>query len=134
MDFKAFDKSKLDECAKRAKEQYGNTPEYREYEKKSAKRSKEEEKLLTERFMKLFQEAGGIKQKGPDSPEAQDLVKRIQDFITENMYPCSDQILKGLGSLYGAGGEFTQNIDAYGGEGTGAFMEKAIRIYCAGRA
>ena len=134
MDFKAFDKSKLDEYAKRAKEQYGNTPEYREYEKKSAKRTKEEEKLLTERFMQLFQEAGTIRQKDPASPEAQAVVKRIQDFISENMYPCSDQILKGLGSLYGAGGEFTQNIDAYGGEGTGAFVEKAIRIYCAGRA
>ena len=37
MEFNAFDTSKLDEYAKRAKEQWGNTAEYRESEKKSSK-------------------------------------------------------------------------------------------------
>ena len=32
MDFKAFDRSKLDEYARQAKELYGNLPEYKEME------------------------------------------------------------------------------------------------------
>ena len=56
--------------------------------------------------------------------------QKIQKFITENMYECSDEILSGLGKMYGAGGEFTTNIDSYGGEGTAIFMSEAIEIYC----
>ena len=35
LDFTAFDSSKLDEYARRAKEQWGNTPEYKEFEEKN---------------------------------------------------------------------------------------------------
>ena len=44
MDFSAFDTAKLDEYSKRAKEQWGATPEYKEFEEKSKGRSKEDEK------------------------------------------------------------------------------------------
>lgn len=130
MDFKAFDRSKLDEYSRQAKELYGNTPEYKEFEEKQKGRNKEEENLLADRFMLLFKEAGEMKDTDPASPAAQDLVKRIRDYITENMYTCSDQILRGLGKMYSAGGDFTKNIDSYGGEGTAAFVDRAIRIYC----
>ncbi|MBQ8305384.1 MAG: MerR family transcriptional regulator [Blautia sp.] len=130
MDFKAFDRSKLDEYARQAKELYGNTPEYKEMQEKTKNRTKEEDNLLADRFMLLFKEAGEIKDSDPASPEAQDLVKRIQAFITENLYTCTDKILCGLGKMYSGGGELTRNIDAYGGEGTAEFVDKAIQIYC----
>ncbi len=130
MDFKAFDRSKLDEYSRQAKELYGNTPEYRQMQEKMKNRSKEEDNLLADRFMLLFKEAGTIKDSDPASPEAQDLVKRIQDFITENMYTCTTRILRGLGKMYSGGGDFTQNIDEYGGAGTADFVDRAIRIYC----
>ena len=130
MDFKAFDRSKLDAYSRQAKELYGNTPEYREMEEKMKNRTKEEDDLLADRFMLLFREAGEIKNTDPASPEAQDLVKRIQDYITENMYTCSNRILSGLGKMYSGGGDFTKNIDAYGGEGTAEFVDQAIQIYC----
>ena len=128
MDFKAFDKTKLDEYAAKAKAEWGNTPEYAEFESK--KRSPKEEQLMAERFMLLFKEAGTIKDSDPSCDEAQDLVGRIQQFITDNMYNCTKDILKGLGQMYSAGGEFTENIDKAGGEGTAAFVDKAIQIYC----
>ena len=40
------------------------------------------------------------------------------------------EILSGLGKMYASGGEFTENIDSYGGEGTAEFTAKAIDIYC----
>ena len=128
MDFKAFDKTKLDEYAAKAKAEWGNTPEYAEFESK--KRSPKEEQLMAERFMLLFKEAGTIKDSDPSCDAAQDLVGRIQQFITDNMYNCTKDILKGLGKMYSAGGEFTENIDKAGGEGTAAFVDKAIQIYC----
>ena len=130
MDFKAFDRSKLDEYSRQAKELYGNTPEYKELEEKQKNRTKEEDNLLADRFMLFFKEAGEMKDKDPASPEAQDLVKRIQDYITENLYTCTNKILRGLGKMYSGGGDFTKNIDAYGGEGTAVFVDNAIQIYC----
>lgn len=130
MDFTVFDRSKLDEYSKQAKEQWGNTPEYKEFAERSENWSDEDDKLLADRFMLLLKEAGEIRHADPASLEAQDIVKRIQNFITENMYTCSDKILRGLGKMYSGGGDFTKNIDAYGGEGTGEFLDRAIQIYC----
>lgn len=130
MDFKAFDRSKLDEYSRQAKELYGNTPEYKEMKEKMKNRTEKEDHILADRFMLLFKEAGEMKNTDPASPEAQDLVKRIQDFITENLYTCTDKILSGLGKMYSGGGEFTENIDAYGGVGTAEFVDQAIQIYC----
>ena len=130
MDFKVFDRSKLDEYSKQAKELYGNTPEYKKLQEKTKNRTKEEDNLLADRFMLLFREAGEIRNTDPASPEAQSIVRRIQDFITENLYTCSDKILSGLGKMYSGGGDFTKNIDEYGGEGTAEFVDKAIQIYC----
>ena len=130
MDFKAFDKTKLDEYSRRAKEEWGNTPEYKEYEMKSRNKTDSDNNLMTERFMLLFREAGDMKTADPSSKEAQDLVKRIQQFITDNMYNCTKDILKGLGQMYSAGGEFTENIDQAGGKGTAKFVSEAIAVYC----
>lgn len=130
MDFKAFDRSKLDEYSRQAKELYGNTSEYKEMEEKQKNRTEEDEKILADRFMLLFKEAGEIKDRDPASDEAQNLVKRIQGYITENLYTCTNKILRGLGKMYSGGGDFTTNIDAYGGEGTAVFVANAIEIYC----
>ncbi len=130
MKFSAFDRSKFDEYAKQAKEQWENTPEYKEFTEKSKNKTDEENKLLADRFMLLFKEAGEMRDTDPASPEAQNLVKRIQDYITENMYTCSNKILSGLGKMYSGGGDFTKNTDACGGEGTAEFVSKAIQVYC----
>ncbi|MCR5356895.1 MAG: MerR family transcriptional regulator [Lachnospiraceae bacterium] len=130
MDFSAFDTSRIDEYAKKAKEQWGSTPEYMEYEKKTAGRSKEDQAAITNEFMKIFECFGSIRDSDPASKEAQELVKKLKDFISEHYYTCSDEVLLGLGKGYAAGGEFTENIDKAGGKGTAIFTDKAIRIFC----
>lgn len=87
MDFKAFDRSKLDEYSRQAKELYGNTPEYKEMEEKQKNRTKEEDNILADRFMLLFKEAGEMRNTDPASPEAQDLVKRIQALLLKTCTP-----------------------------------------------
>ena len=130
LDFTAFDSSKLDEYAKRAKEQWGQTPEYKEFEEKNKNRSKTDEEHMMADFMKIFEEFGTMKDKDPAIVEVQDQVKKLQGFITEHFYKCSNEILVGLGKMYAGGGEFTDNINKMGGEGTAEFVFEAIKVYC----
>ena len=130
MEFKPFDRSKLETYSRQAKALYGDTEQYKEMQAKAGNRTREEEALLADRLMLLFKEAGELKNGCPDSPEAQDLVRKIQRFITDNLYSCTVPILRGLGKMYSGGGEMTQNIDSAGGPGTGKFVDRAIQIYC----
>ena len=128
--FDAFDTKKIDEYAAQAKASWGTTPAYKEFEEKSKGRTKEEDKKIYQGMIDLFAQFGRIRDTDPASGEAQALVKKLQDHITEHMYTCTKEILSGLGIMYAAGGEFTQNIDSYGGEGTAVFASRAIEIFC----
>ena len=130
LDFTAFDTSKIDEYAAQAKASWGTTPEYREYEQKSKGRTKAQERLIAAGMMDIFRAFGEIKETDPAAEPAQALVKRLRDYITEHMYTCSKPVLNSLGRMYAAGGDFTKNIDSYGGEGTAVFASRAIEVYC----
>ena len=128
--FEAFDTSKIDEYAAQAKAYWGKTPAYKEFEEKSRGRTKEEDKKIYQGMIDIFGEFGQIRNTEPSSKDAQALVKKLQDYITEHMYTCTKEILSGLGMMYGGGGDFTSNIDKMGGEGTAEFASRAIEIYC----
>ncbi len=64
-----------------------------------------------------------------DSTEAQKLVKILQDYITGNYYPCTNEILASLGQMYAADERFTNSIDKHA-DGTAAFICEAIAVYC----
>ena len=134
LDFKAFDTSRIDEYAAQAKASWGNTPEYREFEEKDRDRMPGERQEIFAQMMGLVVEFGALKDGSPDSPEALAQVKKLQDFISGQFYQCSDEVLAGLGKMYGAGGEFTANINEAAGEGTAEFASRAIDAYCAGKA
>lgn len=130
LDFTVFNTKKMDEYAERAKESWGQTPEYREFEEKSKDRTKEDERKLWAGLMEIFTEFGSMKGSSPSGSEAQALVKKLQDYITEYFYTCSDEILAALGNMYAGGGEMTDNINHAGGEGTAEFAAQAIKVYC----
>lgn len=130
MDFSAFDKKKMEEYAEKARETWGNTDAYKEYEEKSKNRTPKENTDIVKAIMKIFTEFGGMKSLPPESEKVQKQVKKLQKYITDNMYTCTNEILLQLGMAYSAGGEMTENIDKAGGPGTGEFVDKAIRIYC----
>ena len=124
------EKMKLDNYAKQAKAQWGHTDAYKEYEEKSKGRTAEKENALGAGIMQIFAEFGQISTTDPKSPEARDLVKKLQNYITEHFYHCTNEILASLGQMYACGGEFTENIDKAGGTGTAQFVADAIREYC----
>jgi DNA-binding transcriptional MerR regulator len=130
LDFKAFDISKIDEYAKRAKEQWGKTPEFKEFEEKDKNRTDSEKEDMMADFMKIFEEFGAMKELDPASAKTQAQVKKLQAYITDHFYHCTDEILFSLGKMYAGGGEFTDNIDKMGGAGTAEFVYQAIKVYC----
>lgn len=130
MDFSAFDTSKMEEYEKRAREAWGSTEAYQEYEDRGKGRTREEEKAAGAGVMLIFEEFGRLKENClPDSEAAQAQVRRLQNYITEQFYHCTPQILEDLGKMY-TQGEFRENIDQAGGEGTAQFAADAIKNYC----
>ena len=131
MNFEAFDTKKIDEYAKQAKESYGSTPAYKEFEEKSKNRTKEQEKNISVGMMNLFADIGKLLSLEPSDATVQAKVAELRAYITEHFYNCTPEILLGLGEMYAGGGSMTDNINNYAGEGTAEFAAKAIRFYCA---
>ena len=119
----AFDNSKLEQYKAEAKEKWGKTDAYKEYEQRGKTNQ-------NDAMMAIFAEVGQVLHLDPASAEAQALVGKLQQFITDNYYTCTKKILQGLGQMYVADERFKTNIDRAGGEGTAEFVAKAIEIYC----
>lgn len=130
MDFSAFDTSRIDKYAAEAKEKWGKTEAYKEFQQKTAGQNKDQIQASGDALMDIFKEFGSIRHLSPASAEAQALVAKLQAFITDHYYTCTKQILFGLGQMYAAGDEMNANIDKAGGEGTGIFAKDAITVYC----
>ena len=134
VNMKVFDnrefEEKREEYAKEAREKWGDTEAYREFEEKHAARSRGEELRTGADMMQIFADFGALPDRDPASDAAQALVQRLRDFITANYYDCTPQILSGLGQMYAAEGEMRDNIDRAGGPGTAVFAAEAVRIYC----
>lgn len=130
MDFTAFDTQKIQEYTRQAKQQWGATSAYKEFEQKTAHQTAQEAADMGSRLMEILAVFGGMQHKSPAAPAVQTQVKALQAFITEHYYTCTKEIFAQLGQMYGAGGAFTENINAAGGPGTAEFAAKAIEVYC----
>lgn len=130
MAFKKFDRAEIEKYAQEVKDRWGATDQYSEYAQKSRSRTTDQHNALGAQLMDIFAEIGKLTNLAPESDEVQAMVKKLQDFITDNYYNCTKDILKGLGSMYIADKRFKENIDKAGGEGAAAFVAKAIELYC----
>lgn len=129
LEFDNWDPKKIDEYQAQAETLYGKTEAWQEYQHKAKNRTREQNKSVNDQVMDFFVRLGTLRHFGPDSEEVHSWVRDLQAFFTENFYTCTDQILHGLGEMYAGGGTMTENIDAAGGKGTGAFAREAIESY-----
>lgn len=133
MSFKQFDTTEIKnarkEYAAEAKQRWGKSDAYTEYEEKVSAYDDPQWKLLNGEGSYILREFGENRHLDPASKEAQALVKKWQEFITANFYNCTKAILSCLGEMYIGDDRFTQNIDRYG-QGTALFMATAIEIFC----
>lgn len=134
MNFDAFDKSEIEmskqKYAAEVKERWGGTDAYKESEAKTRNYDAKQWKMLDGEGAALLKNFGEQRTLAPESDKAQKLVTQWQAYITKNFYHCTDEILACLGQMYVGDARFTENIDK-NGNGTAAFMARAIAVYCA---
>ncbi|MBR6572225.1 MAG: MerR family transcriptional regulator [Clostridia bacterium] len=108
-----------------AKRRWGETTAYKEYEQKSINQSVNDGLMtVLAKFAECMKDGHAAA-----SEEAQALVKELQNYISDNYYNCTDEILAGLGQMYVADVRFKNNIDQHT-SGTAAFISEAIAAYC----
>ena len=118
-----------DNYSTEARERWGDTDAYREHKDKTKNYTKEKWAEANDGLMAIFAEFAEFKNNGygVNAPEVQSLVGKLQDYITQNYYTCTDKILAGLGQMYVADERFKKNIDK-NGNGTAEFAAEAIAI------
>ena len=132
---KVFDNNEFEKSCNQyeaeVKEKWGHTDAYTEYVNKSKGYSKEKYVSLADGMDQMMGAFALCMNKGekPDAAEAQELVKKLQNFITENYYTCTNEILSGLGQMYVGDERFMKNIDKHA-RGTAQYISEAISIYC----
>lgn len=111
------------------RERWGGTAAYQEERKKTADYDGDKWNAVNAEGAALMRTFAEHRSEAPESVAVQVLVRQWQDYITRNFYRCTDEILAGLGTMYGKDKRFSENIDK-NGVGTAAFMAKAVEIYC----
>jgi len=112
-------------------ERWGETDAFKEHAKKTANYSNDKWQDITNGLMSVLAKFAACMKDGntTDSDEAQALVKELQNYITDNYYTCTNEILSGLAQMYVADQRFKSNIDQHA-VGTSAFIRESITTYC----
>ena len=128
---KAFDNSEFERYKSEAQERWGNTDAYKEHAQKTKNYGKDKWSSLVADMDIIFNEFALCMKNDDtaDTEEAQRLVKKLQNHITENYYTCTNEILFGLGQMYVADERFKNNIDKHA-NGTAVYVSEAITCYC----
>lgn len=127
MDFHAFDSSQLEAYKAEAKDRWGQSPAYAEFEERY---DASKDRVLAQEMQSIFEAFGKMRSLEASHPDVQVQVATLQAYITENFYTCTKEILQGLGLMYVEDERFLANIDRAGGPGTATFVSKAIAVYC----
>ena len=128
MEFQGSDAKELEaarrQYADEAKARWGHTDAWKESQEKTG-----DPESQAAAMNDIFRRAAALRKGDPAGAEAQALVKEWQDLISDHYYACTKEILAGLGTMYTADERFQKNMDRFG-EGTAAFLSKAIAVYC----
>ena len=126
-----FNNSEFENYKQEVKEKWGTTEAFKEHAEKTKDYSKEKWNNLSEEMGRIFYEFSVCMKNNENagSEKAQNLVKTLQNHISENYYHCTNGIFAELGQMYVMDERFKNNIDK-NGDGTAEFINEAIKIYC----
>lgn len=121
----------FDPYASEAKRRWGDTESYREYAEKTKNEDPALRAARVAEMEEIFAEFAACKAQGlaPESEEAQVLVEKLRQHISQNYYACSPRMLACLGQMYVLDERFERNINRHG-EGTALFVCNSIFSSC----
>ncbi len=116
------------------KSRFGDTAAYSEHIKKTAGYTEDDWKSVSEGLNSIVAAFAAARKSGvlPNDEAAIALAKRLQGFITQTQYTCTDEILLSLADMYIFDERFKRNIDS-NGIGTAEFISASIKACCSGK-
>ncbi len=128
MDLKVFDNGEIEQYKAEVKARWGETDEYKQNQSKTACYSKKQQAENFKGLNGIINEFSTAMRNGlnPDDNSVSVLVRKLQGFISETQYTCTDEILLCLGEMYVEDERFKKNIDK-SVVGTAEFIRNAIR-------
>ncbi len=117
-----------DQYAEEAQQRWGHTEAYRESQRRTKGYTKEDWAAVKAEQDAVFSGFAALVGHDPVSPEVRAMVKQWKELITRRFYPCSDEMLAGIGEMYLVDERFQKNLDAYG-PGTAQLMSEAMKRY-----
>lgn len=130
--FSEFDESsiiaKQKEYHEEVKKRYKNTQAYKEFEGKQFERNNEFPDI-DKKAREIFGHIAGYMELPPSCEKVQYYISLWQNFITENYYNCTDEILQCLGSMYVVDERFKNYINSIS-DNLAQYINEAINFYC----
>jgi hypothetical protein len=113
------------------KERWGHTTEYKESEEKTKDYTPSKWDNIQEEMNGIFKEFSECMSLSIECSDerVQMLVAKLHNFISENFYNCSKQILLSLANMYVCDNRFKEFIDKYKPRTTEYVLE-AVKYYC----
>lgn len=126
-DYEKIGKQYAEEVQKR----WGDTDAYRESTRRTARYTADDWREVYGGMDAVMEGFARLNERGvsPDHEKPRLQVRKLQEFISARFYPCTDEILAGLGEMYVGDERFRESIDRHG-EGTAAYIAACIKSYC----
>ncbi len=137
INMKVFDNSEFEQAKeayrREAEQRFGSTEAYKQHKEKTAGYGKADWQRVGEEINAIISEFAALNASGvkPTDGKAALLAQRLQNYITETQYDCTNEIFCSLGEMYVADNRFRNNINKHG-FGTAEFMRDAVKAYCQG--
>lgn len=114
MTLEIFKTENIDQLQAEAKQRWGDTLAYQVFEERQVT---DPSQTYQKHLLPIFQKAYQLSHLLPSDDLVRQLVRDLQVAISQYFYPCNDQVLAGLGQLYGTDERFRQTIDSQAGQG-----------------
>lgn len=123
--------SEFNKYSEEVENKWGENSIFEEYKQKTKHYSDDKWGSVVEEMDNIFKQFAEYKKSNfqPNSLQIQNLVKELQNFITQNYYTCTNETLARLGEMYVSDECFKNNIDIHGND-TAEFVSSAIQFYC----
>ena len=110
---------------------WSNTDSYKEFTIKTKNYSSNKFNEVNNEMINIFKSFSDYlkENKKIDHTDVQNMVKSLKEYISNNLYSCSNEMLLNLGSLYVTDERFKKNIDI-NCEGNAEYIHAAIKFFC----
>ncbi len=129
--YDSFTKEEMEKLATEAKERWGNTPQYKESEKKMRSITKEQMDVIKKEGDDISKRAAALMGSDARSPEVQAVIAMHYKHLS-NFYTPTPEMYRGLAEMYISDTRFTQHFENYA-TGLAQFMHDAMIVFVEGK-